>query len=1093
MAVLLTWALFIGWAVIGLAVLKLGRFRWALPTLLFAPTVGFATLVVPTYILVRFGVPVRLSAVPVGGSLLLLSLAVLWRARPTAVHARRLWKRSRAFAVVLVGAFGLTAWPLFGYGFDWVANGNDDMANYCMIATGYRDHGYAQVPTMDDLDGGRDQTQSWFSYVVQEVRPGCEVLLATTMVWTGLAAQQVFMPVLIGLNLALVAAASGLAVAGTRRRAVGVLAGGLLAVSAATTYGVVQQLIAQASGLALLCTALALVTARFRRLRARQFLGRAVVCGVVFAGQTVFYPEVIPVLVGGCVVLGLFDLARRRLDRRYPGHAAIALAVAAAVVPVYLYGSVTFLAIQATQGGSAVHAEVFPFFLTPRGAAVVWGLLPLAGPEEAVVQNVCVVAGHLLLAGLVVPAVAGFRRRQGFAAVLAVLGAMTAVLLVQRGAFGLYKIAMFAQPFVWVAVAAWVLSRRSRWVAVGAAGVLAVVAGQNARVQFWYVDQSRGKEGRVEVAAATPRRALAQFRSEYARQTAAGDVDQVLLAGENVVLRKLMATEVRGVPTGQLGQDPFEHQVRALFTIYQTAPRVPPEWEQSLTALRVAYLARHRRGIGPSIYDPDSGEVMHQLMNAPAETGAGPPERVLVVSTIGPLSAFNRSRYLESGASIVCDRLTDVRNFVVFCDVSGARQHFYGMKTPTEIGMYQLQSDPAFPKQSMAGVGRALVFDVINPAPRVRVLVSATASYYSDPAKRVVPPIRVVGDRRVDFASVGAGSARLISPPLAPQAIGTGRYLALDFGDPSRNANNLNAVEKLWGVDLPRDRRYLTGHVRDISVLSEEEYAAFRPPQQITKFPDDLTHPHLEYSGLYEEGWVGKNFKVRLTQPESGQEAVIRGMIPQVSADGAGFRTEATVLIDGKPVEKRMLKTGDFEIRVPCGAVAGPRWIEVRFSEDQLLPAPDGRRTVAHIKFVGFEPKDEAKSRSPEKLDAFPADLSHPKAEAMGIYTDAWTEKTFTTLLLPTGPDRDAVVRGQIPEITGDTAYRTELTLLLDGVEVAKRVLGTGDFEVRAPAGKSAQSYRLECRFSNTQALPPPDGRVVGALLRFVGFEPAKP
>ena len=83
MAVLLTWGLFLLWSVVGLAVLKLGRHRWTLTTLLLSPTVGFAAVLVPLYILVRFGVPVRLTGVPVLAALLATTAVVLWRARPT--------------------------------------------------------------------------------------------------------------------------------------------------------------------------------------------------------------------------------------------------------------------------------------------------------------------------------------------------------------------------------------------------------------------------------------------------------------------------------------------------------------------------------------------------------------------------------------------------------------------------------------------------------------------------------------------------------------------------------------------------------------------------------------------------------------------------------------------------------------------------------------------------------------------------------------------------------------------------------------------------------------------------------------------------
>ncbi len=1094
MAVLLTWVLFVGWATVGLAVLKLGRFRWTVTTLLLAPTVGFATFVVFTYLLIRFGVPVRFTAVPIGVVFLALALAALWRARPAAAHAWRLWKRSRAFGVVLVGTFGLTAWPLIGYGFDWVANGNDDMANYCLTATGYREHAFVEVPTVEDLHEGRDQSRAyWFFYILLQIRSGAEMLLALTSIWTGLSAQQVFMPVTVALNMSLVAAVGALAVAGTRRRWAGVLAGGMLGVSAASTYGVVQQLIAQVGGLALLCASLALVAGRFRRLRAGVLLRRSAACGVVFTALLVFYPEVTPILVGGCVALGLRDLARGRLDRRHLAHASAAITVMVALMPVYLVGAASFLAVQSgSTGASDASAETFPYYLSPRGPALLWGLLPIAGPESAAMQNASIVLGFVLLVAVAVPTVTNFRGRRAFAAALVVFAALTAVLYAQRAAFGLFKIAMFAQPFLWAVVAAWVVGRRTRWAVAGATVGLVAVAGLNARTQFWYVNQSRGHEYRVELPAVTTRHALTGFRTAYAQRVATGEVDRVFLATENNVLLKLLAAEVRGVPIGQVGVAAFDDQARCGFCYIETSPwiRLHGDWTGTLQTRRADFAAARDRG-RLTMVDPDTGRPLHRLMYPTADRANGDPHRVLVIAGGGGVSVLNRYQFPETGPVLICAPLADLRNVGVFCDATGARQHYLEIADfPDAVALYQLEGDPAFRKRTMAGVGRAMLIDVLNPTPQVRVLVSSTGSYRADPEIWRVAPVQVVGDRRVSLGTVGIGSSRLVSPLVVPQAVGPGRYIALDFGDPIRNPNQLSAAEKLWGKELTRDRRMLTGHLRDISVLSEEDYAVFRPPQQIVKFPADLAHPHLEYSGLYEDGWIGTEFKVRLTQPEPGQEAVIRGMVPQVG-DATGFRTEMTVLLDGKVVENRMATTSDFEVRIPS-AIAGPRWIEVRFSNDQTLPAPDGRRAVAHLKFVGFEPIS-ARSRAPEQLAAFPADLKHPKLEQSGISLDGWCAKTFTAQLWQTEPGRDAVVRGMIPDIAGNAAYRTELTFLVDGVEVAKRQLASGDFEVRAPSGKSAQSHRLECRFTNTQSLPPPDDRVVGALLRFVGFEATKP
>jgi hypothetical protein len=80
-----------------------------------------------------------------------------------------------------------------------------------------------------------------------------------------------------------------------------------------------------------------------------------------------------------------------------------------------------------------------------------------------------------------------------------------------------------------------------------------------------------------------------------------------------------------------------------------------------------------------------------------------------------------------------------------------------------------------------------------------------------------------------------------------------------------------------------------------------------------------------------------------------------------------------------------------------------------------------------------------------------------------------------------------------IPEVDGNSAFRTELTVLIDGAEVVRRMLPPGEFEVRTPGGKTAQARSVECRFTHTQPLPPPDGRSVSAHIRFLGFEPSRP
>ncbi len=1087
---LLTWVLFLGWTAVGLAILNAGRFRGGVRKLLLAPTIGFGAVGVLAFVIVRSGFPVGQFAPALGGAVLLVVGTVLWRTRTTRDHARSVWRRSRGFAAILGATSVLTGWPMLRYGSDWIANGNDDMANYCLGATGFRAHGYLSLPTPEELTGGQDATQPlWFLYFdpkhLTATRCGAELTLALVSDWTGQTPQQVFMPVILAFNLALVAATAGLVLLGTRRRAAALWAAGLLAVSSQTGYGVVQQLIAQAGGLALLCTSLALVTSPFRRFPLPLIARRAAVCGLTFAAQIVFYPETVPFLVGACVALGVRDLVCRRPVRRHLWHAGAAIASMAVVVPMYLYGTVYFLLNQSKQGnaGNADTVEVFPYFMTPRGPALVWGLLPTYWNVREPFQTALLVLGVVLFVALPLLAIHQFRRGRSFGAVLLVMLALGAALFVQNAAFGLFKIAMFVQPFLWATVGAWLAARRRWWVMVPAAGVVLAVAAANAKTQHWYVKQSTGHDGRIDLPVVTQRRLMTEFHSSVNPRLSDGQVDRVLIVTENNILTKLLSAELREVPNSLMTMAPF-------LSVRSDGRAGTAATDRSWYALVVDPTDPN----GPWVRDPATGARLHRLMHTPADWTTDPPDRVLVVAGCGQLSILNRLKYPETGPALVSAPLSEVRNFVVFRDAIGARQNFLGMLAQTvgDVALYRPEPDPSFPRRTFAGVGRSMVLDVLNPSPKVRLVVSYTETHQTpDGNNRVVAPAQVVGTTRVAFGAVGCGAARLVSPPVEPQVVGHSRILVLDFNrELVRNPNRLSGFEALWGSHLPRDRRMLSAHAREISAISEEEYAAFRPPERLAAFPADLAHPHLEYSGLYEEGWVAGEFKVRLTQPAPDQEAVIRGQVPG-GPQFAGFRTELTVLIDGVPVSTHALGNGDFELRVPAGKQTGPRWIECRASRTTRLPPPDDRVAVAHIKFIGFEPKDESKARPPERLSTFPADLNHPKLTTVGIALDGWVGKSCTAGLWHAGAPREAVVRGDVPVLS--PTFRTELTLTVDGAEVARRVLSPGEFEVRVPvAGDAPGERRVECRFSEVQPLPAPDGRAVAVRLLAFGFEPPK-
>lgn len=124
------------------------------------------------------------------------------------------------------------------------------------------------------------------------------------------------------------------------------------------------------------------------------------------------------------------------------------------------------------------------------------------------------------------------------------------------------------------------------------------------------------------------------------------------------------------------------------------------------------------------------------------------------------------------------------------------------------------------------------------------------------------------------------------------------------------------------------------------------------------------------------------------------------------------------------------------------------------------------------------------------RLSRFPADLTDPKRETSGIYQDAWVENTgWATLQQPSG-DQMLTIRGMVPNL-GNTNFQTTVRLRLDNTDVGAKTVGPGEFQFSAPVSAVPGKRRIAMTFSSLQQLPNGDGRMVGARLQFLGFEPA--
>jgi hypothetical protein len=962
-AVLLTLALVVVWGAAGYAVLRLLRPGPALPNLLLAPAVGVAVTVVPVFLLSRAGIPVGRFALWSLIPLLGAGLVALWQGRRSTP-----WRRYAPFAGILLAALFLTGRPMLEYDFDWLSYCNEDMGNYCLRAQRLQAHGWAELPPEQDLLDGRDYSQFYFFMDVPGMtRVGADLLLAWTASLTGLTAHQAFMPVILAFHLTLISSAGGLVCPSDDGRARALWTCGLLALSALTTLGALYQLIAQVSGLALLAACLAVLCRPTAGVSVWGALRHGALGGVLTAALMFVYPEVLPFL-GVAVVLYLaIGLARRTTAvRPLLAGGGCALATIGVLLNSYLIAVYFWLSGQASHGAAhkEMLAQIFPYYLVPTGLAQLWGFLAISGrpPPEPWLTASVVLGGGVLAASAAFAAVRAWRG-DAAAIMTALMLAVAVALFRMPDGFGLFKLAMFVQPFLLGTLAAWQGVARRR---VARLAVLAALALAGLGSQARYVDVSRGHV--LASMAEIPDASASRINTEFRRAVAAVPAKALVLDSTSTSLLHFQVVYTRGVPT-------------ALPNYYLFVPGRTTDLLQRAGCLGADvanYTGRVVDDFGHE-YDNYSFRLFDDndrtgcagfALPRTGRHGAGADGTYLVES--GPrLSILNRRRFApDDRRYFVSAHWADVTNYLLYTASERGQHHAVPMESYPEhpVGLYQLEPDGGFAGRTCSACGRHVLFEVVHPTPGPRLMLSLTTTFMGDGQNRL-PPAAAVGAGRVPFPLVGRGSARVFAPPLAPQMLGGRPFLAVDLGaEPRRFRYRPTGAMRWYGAKLVPDPRKVVAFARDVSLASDEEYAALRPASRLTRFPEDLENPDLEYSGMYEDGWCSEAFFCRLTRPGRAAEAVVRGLVPQI--DDPSFTTEATVLIDGQEAARRTLTLGEFEIRAPvplapsglasgetgggegCGDV---RRIDLRFSRFQRLPGDDKRPVGAQLSFVGFE------------------------------------------------------------------------------------------------------------------------------------------
>jgi hypothetical protein len=941
-SVTITLTLFAIWGIVGYALTSslLSR-RQAISNLLLAPAVGMGTLELAAHIGLRFDSAVGPVARPIVlGALLLAAGIFLVRRPPFPV------RRVIPFGLILMVAALLIGWPLLKWGGDWISHANEDMANYCLAATGYRDHGFRMLKP-EPYFAGEDQTYEMWSLYADRIgiRHGSEMSLAMTAEIASLPVLFVFMPVILAMHLTLISSVGFMLHRLGKGRSAAILACAFMAISPLSSFGVLQQLIAQVGGLALLIAAIALFCRPARKLPTSGWMKRGILGGIVAAALILHYSESIPFVL---VAFGLniaIGFARGRRDFKQLAVALLSASMVPFLIGSFLVANISFLRFQTqnTVNRPALDREFFPHFLSSEGFARLWGFATLYEEVEVRSQSPwpvhrLVLAGALCLLLALGAAIALAWRKQPVGTTLLVMAGVAAFFIKTNSAFGLFKLAMFAQPFiVGSIVLGWTRMNPGRWKWAALFVLVALVPLQLA-TQRKYVSYSvAGLHGSM-VPGATREHLLSQYWNGF--RTPSGK--RFVVPVNDELSWTLLGSFGRGLTLCFPSKEPklLAHPLEVNLQMY-------PEWRDLLNVHLLSPYADRQWFYPPtqkssiSLHDPAKPEALSQFEWSTPSWVDRPQHGDYLLEPPERHSLFNRHHRSSEARGCRTVGLSEVSNYLIWRPSSLAKA--YNPVQGTFSGLCLFEIDPIFPQETMAASGQYLTFQVLNPSSRVRVLLSGSTSFLA--GEQVLPSAAAVGDRRVAFPLTGQGAARVVSEPISLQTAGTSKYLLLDLARPIPPPSN----DPSWVLD----HRQISMHLRDVSLLSEEEYAAMEPPGSVKAFPAGLAQKNLEFSGCAEDGRVGKHSWFRLSQPRSPAALFVRGRLHKKdfnSNDG----NQLVVKWKGVEVGRKTIESTEFEFRVEMSQESGSGKLELEFSEAYLVP-PINHHVSAQLSFVGFE------------------------------------------------------------------------------------------------------------------------------------------
>jgi hypothetical protein len=949
------------WFAIGfgpLALLASGR--PLVERVLLAPAVGLAIASMPAFWINRIGYPVQSFATMLTAVLIITSIVTYALVRP---DRKCSWRSPQVrgslllVGVLLAGTI-IVGWPGLKDGIGWFGYANDDMGNFVLLAERVRHHGFFDPVSVQSVIQGSD----FSDLMTWPIRPASQIMLSLAGSLFGLSDPNMFMPLVIALYAAMAAAVTAIVHSEARSVLIAAAASVAIMLSPLNAFSGYSGLLGQAGGMTVASAFLALSLAPWGN-STRQLTCTAILITIVLFGLLTWYFEFIPIAFGA---VGLYVILNGR--QALAAHRRLLLTISSILLAVYIlsgtYGSTAIDALRYQfHHGTTPHsadAVTFPYFLIKAGLVSFWGLTLVSDVSFAQIPVWLVgLALILFVASLIALAFALYRRTM-MGSVTAVIGVF-GLLLLHRGAdFGVFKACLYIQPFLAAVLAEFIvrafvfcrdrafdlklhriLEGPGRIAAVGTWGVCLLIGAT-------FLGQTKTLFEYGRIAADDPSTALFNELPGSARN---GLIDQLaslapltsnrhyIVDSYNPVLTKLITYYTRGTPTRLISQNLFDIDD---YAAYMT----------TLDPTKAAEFARLNPVELPFIWASSEARDIIKLQEQNREP---PRPNDVLIATGSDNSILNRLTLGNGHGILSLCNFDQVSDYVTFLPSKMSRQNSdYGYDVDdaeqtrdyrAHVALWPNEPDYFFPGRTFAGAGRYIMLNVLNPSAGPRVLVEMTSSFL--PTKQfILPPAQAVTNSAMPLAAVGRGSARLYSEPITLAKVDKLMVFGIDMGVDARPS-------EVTEGKIVLDPRWLTTSVRDISLISDRDYRALTPPALINEFPAGLTDKALEYSGLYEDGWMAERAFLRLAGPPTPARFVLNGMAPW-DPEKSNI-SELVVLIDGVEKARHALQQGDFEVAFEVEPSLKPIRVDLVANGALRLGPRDARPASILIRSIGWK------------------------------------------------------------------------------------------------------------------------------------------